>query len=153
MNSQLIQGVSFIIIARNEEFALDKTLNSIASMPIRDCEVICVDSDSTDNTLKVMKNFAERFNDCKILKCNGYLNAAVARNVGFEQAKKEYVAFYDGDVEPNGEFVKQAIDLIKCERSDRIIIGIILTLCMAIENAKHLLFTNKNYSILRGVLS
>jgi glycosyltransferase involved in cell wall biosynthesis len=142
MNSQLIQGVSFIVIARNEEFSLDKTLNAIASMPIRDCEVICVDSDSTDNTMKVMKNFAKRFNDCKILKCRGYLNAAVARNVGFEHAKKEYIAFYDGDVEPNGEFVKQAIDLIREKVADAVT-GSLLEIIYSdgyvrqLENAKH----------------
>jgi glycosyltransferase involved in cell wall biosynthesis len=51
----MIRHLSFIVIARNEAFAIDKCLASIAAMPMTECEVICVDSASTDDTLEYEK--------------------------------------------------------------------------------------------------
>jgi GT2 family glycosyltransferase len=114
----MIADVSFIIIARNESFAIRKCLDAIASMPQEDCQVICVDSDSTDNTLEVMKAYTERLPNYTILHCTGYVNAAVARNVGLKHATKRYIFFADGDVELNADFVREALIRIELGEAD-----------------------------------
>ena len=116
----MINSVSFIVIARNESFAIEKCLASIASMPLTECEVICVDSDSTDNTLEVMKAYTDKIQNLKIIQCSGYLNAAVARNAGMKYATKQYIFFVDGDVELYQDFMAEALDRMKSGKADAV---------------------------------
>jgi glycosyltransferase involved in cell wall biosynthesis len=100
-----IDNVSFIVIARNEEFGVDKCLSSLAAMDLRDCEVICVDSGSSDKTVAVMCSFRSRIAGLRVVIVKGYSNAAVARNAGLTLARKDAVFFVDGDVEINPSFL------------------------------------------------
>lgn len=118
--SDKIRDVSFIVIAYNESFTIEKCLASIASMPLTECEVICVDSDSTDNTLEVMKAYTDKIQNLKIIQCSGYLNAAVARNAGLRYATKQYIFFVDGDVELYLDFISEALDRIKSGSADAV---------------------------------
>jgi glycosyltransferase involved in cell wall biosynthesis len=113
----MIKNISFIVIARNESFAVDKCLASISTMGLINCEIICVDSDSTDNTLVVMKSYAGKIENLKVIQISGYLNAAVARNAGMQHATKDYIYFVDGDVELYPEFIIKALDRIKAGKS------------------------------------
>jgi len=119
-NTAIIRNVSFIVIARNESFAIAKCLRSIACMPLTDCEVICVDSDSTDNTLDVMKGYIGRIENYKIIQCSGYLNAAVARNAGMQYATKRYIFFVDGDVELSPDFISDALNKMESGKADAV---------------------------------
>ena len=116
----IIKDVSFIVIARNESFAIEKCLASIASMPLNGCEVICVDSDSTDNTQEVMKGYIGRIDNLRIVHCSGYVNAAVARNAGMRYATKQYIFFVDGDVELYPDFIFEALNRIQSGRADAV---------------------------------
>jgi len=109
----MINDVSFIVIARNEEFAVHKCLSSIFTMPLKNCEVICVDSASTDDTLEVMKKYAKDNPCMSIFRCRGNVNAAVARNVGLVRAKKKYICFCDGDTAWESNFISQALTLME----------------------------------------
>lgn len=115
-----IQKVSFIVIACNEEFALSQCLSSIANLQLDDCEVVCVDSDSSDNTLEVMKKYIGKFENLQIIQCSGYLNAAVARNAGMKYATKDYIFFVDGDVELYPEFIIEALGRIQAGKADAV---------------------------------
>ena len=61
-----IEGVSFIVIALNEEYGIRKCLSSISKMTLANCEVICVDSNSSDYTLEVMLSFTNIIENLKI---------------------------------------------------------------------------------------
>lgn len=114
----MINSISFIVIARNESFAIEKCLDSIASMALEDCEVICVDSDSTDNTLDVMKSYIGKIQNYRIIQCSGYLNSAVARNAGLKYATKEYIYFVDGDTQLESKFIPKAIRTLLTDNAD-----------------------------------
>lgn len=116
----MIENVSFIVIARNEAFAVDKCLGSIASMPIEGCEVICVDSDSSDDTLEIMKRYIGRIHNLCIVQCSGFLNAAVARNAGLKYATKKCIFFVDGDVELCPEFISEALEKIDSGKAEAV---------------------------------
>ncbi len=108
-----INNVSFVIITLNEEYAIKKCLTSIKNMELKNCEVICIDSDSSDNTMNIIKSFIGAFEAMKIYKIKGDVNAAIARNVGIKQSNCEYVFFVDGDTELKKEFLFSAIEKIK----------------------------------------
>ena len=59
-------------------------------------EIIAVNDGSTDSSLKVLKEFEEKYNNIKIYtKRNGGLSDA--RNFGLKYAEGEYIAFLDSD--------------------------------------------------------
>jgi glycosyltransferase involved in cell wall biosynthesis len=108
-----IGNISFIVIARNEEFSINKCLDSIVSMGLHNCEVICVDSDSSDNTLEVMKSYTGKIENLQIIQISGNVNAATARNAGMQYATRDFIFFVDGDIELNSEFIKKALSKIE----------------------------------------
>jgi len=108
-----LRNISFIVIALNEEFAIQKCLESIYRLETQNCELICVDSDSKDNTLEIMKQYAEKIPNTKIFKIKGDCNAAIARNVGIDHAKKDYIFFIDGDVEISEDFLVFALNRLQ----------------------------------------
>ena len=120
----MVENISFIVIARDEAFAVEKCLGSIASMPLRDCEVICVDSDSTDDTVEIMKGYTGKIENLRIFQCSGFVNAAVARNVGMRYAVKKYIYFVDGDVELYPEFICEALDRMKSGKAEAVTGGL-----------------------------
>lgn len=103
-------SLSFIVIGRNEEKNIYRCINSIINYinknNIVDFQIIYVDSDSSDNSLKIVAEFE----NILLLKIQGEINAAVARNVGAKFSTKEYLFFIDADMEINSSFYKNIIN-------------------------------------------
>tara|TARA_B110000908_G_C10250609_1_gene451797 strand:+ start:1893 stop:2864 length:972 start_codon:yes stop_codon:yes gene_type:complete len=114
----MINNISFIVIAKNEDFAIKKCLESICNFSLSNCEVICVDSGSTDNTLGIMLSYKDKISNLSVLKLEGELNASVARNAGLKYVSKKYVFYVDGDVELNSGFIHEAIKRITDGQAD-----------------------------------
>jgi glycosyltransferase involved in cell wall biosynthesis len=82
-------------VYNSEEFLRD-TINDILHQTYKDFELICIDDGSTDNSLKILMDFAK--NDNRIIIFHKKKeNAGQARNSGFKFAKGEYVIFLDAD--------------------------------------------------------
>lgn len=90
--------LSFIIIGRNEDWRLEKCLSSINIVierdQIADYEVIYIDSQSTDNSVGLAKQYCT-----SVFLIEGECNAAIARNIGAQEAKGDILFFIDGDME------------------------------------------------------
>ena len=116
-----LSDISFIVIARNEEFGISKCLQALAAMDLAACQVICVDSNSTDGTRVTMDNYAARWRTAiEVCDCAGIprTNAAVARNRGLSRIRRSKVMFVDGDVELNEKFLIAAALTIDSGRAD-----------------------------------
>ncbi len=88
--------VSVIVPVYNTEEYLDICLDSLINQGFKDFEVICVNDGSTDNSLEILRKYAELDKRIKVFsKQNGGL--ASARNFGMKYAKGEYVTFVDSD--------------------------------------------------------
>jgi glycosyltransferase involved in cell wall biosynthesis len=110
--TKMSSSVSFVVIAKNESFGIDKCIAALASICKTNSELIFVDSNSTDDTLVKMQKFAKHFvGVCKIVKCSGYLNAAVARNAGAKLATRDLIFFIDGDTEIDSDFLNESISI------------------------------------------
>ena len=93
--------ISFIIIGKNEGWKLLKCIESIVNLIKGDkkntYEIIYVDSNSTDDSIKNVKGFSQ----FRIFKLTGAVNAAIARNIGAKEAMGDIFFFMDGDMEIN----------------------------------------------------
>lgn len=112
---------SIIVPVYNVEKYLEDCLESILKQTYDDFEVIVVNDGSTDNSQKVIDNYAKRDNRIKAFKKkNG--GVSDARNYGISKAKGEYFIFVDSDDTINDKLLEKLdkeikkydeIDLIK----------------------------------------
>ena len=82
--------ISVIIPVFNSEEFLNRCLDSLLNQSFTDIEIICVDDGSTDNSLKILKSYANKDNRVKVFtqQNNG---AGAARNLGLKYVKGKYV--------------------------------------------------------------
>lgn len=88
--------VSILVPIFNVEKYLGKCLESLSNQTLREIEIICLNDGSTDNSLKIIEDFA--LHDQRFVIVNkentGYGDTL---NRGLEIAKGEYIAFVDSD--------------------------------------------------------
>ena len=89
--------VSVIIPVYNVEKYLHECMNSVVHQTLRDIEIICVDDKSTDGSLDILREFEAKDARIQVICLDKNSGQSVARNVGLEKAKGEYVQFVDSD--------------------------------------------------------
>ena len=82
-------------LCRNKH--LEKCLDSLTAQTLSDIEIICVNDCSTDNSIRVLQNYAHQDNRIKIIDLAQNAGAGHARNVGIDAATGEYIGFVDSD--------------------------------------------------------
>jgi glycosyltransferase involved in cell wall biosynthesis len=88
--------LTIIIPIYNVAEYLPQCLDSVFIQDLTDCEVICVNDGSTDNSGGILRDYKEKYPKLIIIdRQNGGLSAA--RNTGLEVAKGEYIYFLDSD--------------------------------------------------------
>lgn len=88
--------LSLILPLHNVEEYVHQTLESVSQQPQDDIEVILVDDGSTDQTAVIAQNFVAKHPNWQLIM-QPQQGVSVARNVGTQEAKGEYVAYLDGD--------------------------------------------------------
>ena len=88
--------ISVIVPIYNVEKYLAKCLDTILAQTFSDIEIICVNDGSTDNSRKILSEYAKKDSRIKIVdKKNGGLSSA--RNAGMKVAQGEFISFIDSD--------------------------------------------------------
>ena len=88
--------ISVIIPVYNTEEYLPRCLDSIINNVYKSLEVICVNDGSTDDSLKVLKEYEKIDSRIKVIDIS-HKGISFARNVGLDCAKGDYIAFIDSD--------------------------------------------------------
>lgn len=88
--------VSVIIPIYNAALYLSKCLNSVLNQTYKKIEVICVNDGSTDNSLEIIRNYAER--DKRVIVINeNNLGVSYARNMALQHTQGEFILYVDAD--------------------------------------------------------
>ena len=98
--------VSITIPTYNSEKTLKETLKSVKSQTYKKIELILIDSNSTDKTLKIAKDFG-----AKVYQYEGTLLGA--RELGAKKAKGNYILLVDSDHILEKTVVERGIELLK----------------------------------------
>lgn len=88
--------VSVIMPVYNAGEYLSRAISDVLSQTLTELELICVDDGSTDNSPKIIKDFAAKDKRVKVIREKN-AGPAVARNSGLKSAKGRYVIFLDAD--------------------------------------------------------
>ena len=91
-----VPKVSVIMPVYNTEQYVNEALMSIINQTLKDIEIVVINDGSTDNSLQVLTDIAEKDNRIQIYS-QANQGQSVARNVGISKAKGEYIYFMDSD--------------------------------------------------------
>ena len=114
--------VSFILPVYNVEEYLPECLDSLLRQTMPHIEIICVDDGSTDNSLEILRSYAEKDSRIHVLtQKNQY--AGTARNLGMTKATGEYLIFLDSDDFFADTLAEDAYFAAKLNKADVVIFG------------------------------
>lgn len=89
--------VSVITPAYNAERFIGETIESVIKQTYKNWEMIIVDDQSTDNTIEIVKSYADRDSRIKFIQLEKNSGSAIARNTAMDYARGRYLAFLDSD--------------------------------------------------------
>lgn len=111
--SKNIPAVSLVVAVHNIAPYLGACMDSLVNQTLKNIEIIAVNDYSTDNSLEILKSYAEK--DPRIIIIDNEVNikTAATRNRGIERATGEYVGFIDGDDYIDANFCEVLYNLAK----------------------------------------
>lgn len=83
-------------VYNNEEY-VGQCLDSIINQTLKDIEIICVDDGSTDRSLDVLREYAQRDERIKVYAQEVNKGVGAARNLAIAKATGEFMSFIDSD--------------------------------------------------------
>lgn len=98
--------ISVIVSTKNEEKNINSCLKSIKNQTYKNLEIIVVDNNSQDKTVKIAKKYTK-------LVFNKGPERSAQRNFGVLKAKGKYFLFIDSDMELSKEVVEDCIQLVE----------------------------------------
>ena len=116
MNNKNIE-VSIVVPIYNVEKYLNRCLYSLINQAFNNIEIIALNNGSTDNSLNILKEYAEKDERIKVID-NNNLGVSEARNIGIREAKGKYIVFVDSDdwIDINMiEVLYESIDSNNCD--------------------------------------
>jgi glycosyltransferase involved in cell wall biosynthesis len=98
--------VTVIVPLYNKETGISRALHSILRQTVRPFEVVVVDDQSTDRSVEMVYEVANRSNiPIRLIRNEKNLGAGATRNVGWRHAETPWVAFLDADDYWQSEFL------------------------------------------------
>lgn len=113
-----IEPVSVIVPCYNAEHNIGKTIEAILALdyPKDMIEVIVVDDRSTDNSVKIVKEYAAKYNNVRsIVNKRNSGGAAEPTNIGIKAAKYGLIAVTDDDSSPAPDALKKMVGMLQSE--------------------------------------
>ena len=133
--------VSIIMPAFNTENYIRKSLDSVVNQVYKNIEIIVIDDASTDNTRKIIKEYAERDNRIIPFYQTSNKGVSAARNVGLSIATGDYIVFVDSDDFLTKDAIRRMVDKANEYNSD--FIDSYHLLIYKKKNGKEVSFTEK----------
>ena len=105
--------VSIIIVNFNGKRFLNECLSTVLGTKYPNFEVIFVDNASTDKSLDLVNKLFAKNKCLKIIRNSKNLGFGPANNVGFKQAKGDYIVFLNNDTSVESEWLATLVDALE----------------------------------------
>lgn len=113
MKSDLI---SIIVPLYNSELYINRCLDSLLKQTYKNIEIIIVDDGSKDNSLQLIKDYANKDSRIKIYTQSNQ-GPSVARNTGLDNSTGKYIMFVDADDFIDKNMVANMVEGIKDDKN------------------------------------
>lgn len=126
MRDQQVKQPKFSIImtAFNLSSLIGRAIESVENQTLNDYELIIVDDYSTDDTVKVIKKYMQKYNNINLIENEENKKAGGARNAALTVATGKYILFLDGDDRlADNDVVEKLNNVIGDDDTDVIYLG------------------------------
>jgi glycosyltransferase involved in cell wall biosynthesis len=89
--------VSIITPSYNCEKFISGTIHSVLDQTYKNWELLIVDDQSTDNSVRIITQFLKEDNRIQLFRQKVNSGVAICRNLAIEKSKGEFIAFLDSD--------------------------------------------------------
>ncbi|HJH54743.1 MAG TPA: glycosyltransferase family 2 protein, partial [Brachyspira hyodysenteriae] len=143
--------ISIIIPVYNVSKYLRACLDSVINQTYKDLEIICINDGSTDDSLEILKEYADKDNRIIIIdKKNAGVSSA--RNDGIDSAKGEYLFCMDSDDYIDSNFIKVFYNNAKNNSSDLVVLSSFWNLDKRVNKDYHSALPTWSMFIKRSIL-
>lgn len=104
------QKVSIIMSCYNAEKTLARAIKSVLGNTYKNIELVIIEDCSTDKSLEIAKEYAEKDSRITIIQHTENQGAGVSRKDGIEQSTGAYVGFCDSDDELLPDHIKNLVE-------------------------------------------
>lgn len=134
--------ISIIIPVYNVEKYLRRCIDSVLKQKNISMEIILVDDGSTDSSSNICEEYVAKYSNTKCIHINNS-GPSTAKNIGYDVATGDYVAFIDSDDEIKPEMFSTMLQSAHKNNSD-------IVCCNYLQvdeegNLSHIEYTNKEY--------
>lgn len=105
--------VSIITPMYNSEKYIGITIESALNQTYKDWEMIIVDDCSSDNSPKIVKEYAKNDERIKYIKTDSNKGVSNARNIALKMANGQFISFLDSDDIWDEDKLKKQVDFMK----------------------------------------
>ena len=116
-NTDIKGLISIIIPMFNSEKFISKLLDTVINQTYSNIEIIIINDGSTDNSLNIVKKYAESDDRIKIISTENR-GVSSARNLGLKNVRGEYFTFLDSDDYIELDSYEKMINLMKSTNTD-----------------------------------
>ena len=113
--------ISIVVPVYNGEKFIEDCIKSILGQTYPDWELILIDNDSEDHTLKICKEYARLDGRIQVFHQHKNRGVSVARNLGLERAAGAYITFIDADDWIEKDYLERLLYLLKKEDGSMVI--------------------------------
>ena len=119
--------ISVIIPVFNAEKYLSRCLESVINQTYKDIEIICINDNSKDNSINILKEYSIKDSRIKVFNNEVNKGAGLSRNIGIDNATGDYIYFIDNDDYIDETYLDNMISTIEKEKCDIVLNLSILT--------------------------
>ncbi|MEK6891030.1 MAG: glycosyltransferase [Nanoarchaeota archaeon] len=110
------EGISIVMPCYNEGEVIGEAIEALLDLdyPKDKIEIIVVDDRSKDNSAEIVKNYASKYSNVKlIVNSRNSGGAAEPTNLGIKAAKYDYIAVADADSMPKKDALKKMLGFLQ----------------------------------------
>ena len=107
--------ISIITASYNYEDYIKETIESVISQTFQDWEMVIVDDGSKDNSVEVIKSYAEKDSRIKLYQHEGGINKGLVETVklGIEKAQGDWIVFLESDDSITPNYLEEKLNVLK----------------------------------------
>ena len=104
--------VSVIMPVYNSALFIGESLQSAMDQTYKDIEIICVDDNSIDNSIEIIKNYQKIDPRIKLVENKNNSGPAYSRNIGIRESKGKYILPLDSDDIIDKTYIEKAVSIL-----------------------------------------
>ena len=109
--------ISVIVPCHNAEKYINRSFDSLINQTFSDFEIIAVNNGSNDKTQDILEEYAKKYDFISVIN-EKVGDVSLARNIGLDHAKGDYIVFMDADDYMSSTFLEKLYEKVTSDNFD-----------------------------------